>query len=202
MRTVKSATTSRAYRMTRRAALVDETRRQITAAAARLHTTIGPANTTVAGIAEEAGVTRLTVYRHFPDLDTLFEACRAHWRAQNPPPDPARWATIPALSDRVRQAFDGLYGWYAEHADELFPIYRDMEISPESSQARMRVENRRLGDHLLDGHVPVGRRGKEARALARHLLDYRTWRSLTVEQGLRHGEAVDLAVRLVLDATA
>lgn len=47
--------------MARRAELVDQTRERITAAAARLHTSIGPANTSVAGIAEEAGVTRLTV---------------------------------------------------------------------------------------------------------------------------------------------
>ena len=81
------STKSRPYRMTRRAALVDETRQRITEATARLHTTVGPANTSVASIAEEAGVTRLTVYRHFPDLEVLFQACRAHWRAENPPPD-------------------------------------------------------------------------------------------------------------------
>src|SRR5215204_1310550 len=35
--------------------------------------------TTVAAIAETAGVTRLTVYRHFPDTNSLFDACTAHW---------------------------------------------------------------------------------------------------------------------------
>src|SRR5829696_1235957 len=87
----------RTYRMTKRAEQVDLTRQQIAAAAARLHTTIGPANTSIAGIAEEAGVTRLTVYRHFPDFDGLFAACRAHWRAENPPPDARAWATISPL---------------------------------------------------------------------------------------------------------
>ena len=46
---------------------VDETRLRITEATMRLHETVGPAATTVSAIAEEAGVTRLTVYRHFPD---------------------------------------------------------------------------------------------------------------------------------------
>src|SRR6188474_358910 len=123
-------TNARPYRMTRRAESVDATRQQITAATARLHTTIGPANTTVAAIADEAGVTRLTVYRHFADLDVLFEACRAHWRAENPPPDATAWSVIPGLEARTRTALSRLYAWYRTHADELFPIYRDISTMP------------------------------------------------------------------------
>jgi AcrR family transcriptional regulator len=183
--------------MTRRAELVDQTREQITAAAARLHTSVGPANTSIASIAEEAGVTRLTVYRHFPDLEVLFEACRAHWRAENPPPDFAAWSEVPDLEGRVGRALRELYGWFREHADELFPIYRDSPGVPASAQARMRDENRRLGDLLVAGHVPDGAEGRQAKALARHLLDYRTWRSLTIQQELSNEEAVDLGVRLL-----
>ena len=190
-------TNSRPYRMSRRAELVDETRRQITAATARLHTTIGPANTTVAAIAEEAGVTRLTVYRHFSDLDVLFEACRAHWRAENPPPNAATWSAEKDLRRRARRALTELYGWYREHAEELFPIYRDMTSMPLSSQATMRADNRRLGDLVLGDDAPRGKAGQEARALARHLLDYRTWRSLAIQQELTDAQAVDLGVRIL-----
>src|SRR5262245_53973304 len=66
---------SRRYTMQRRAEQVDQTRQRIIDATVQLHGTIGPAATTIAGIAEAAGVTRLTVYRHFPDEATLFEAC-------------------------------------------------------------------------------------------------------------------------------
>lgn len=184
--------------MTRRADLVDQTRQQITAATARLHTTVGPANTSVSSIAEEAGVTRLTVYRHFADLDVLFEACRAHWRAENPPPNAAAWAEVPDLEARARRAFGELYGWFRDHAEELFPIYRDISTMPVSSQARMRDENRRLGDLLLEGHAPDGEAGRRARAVARHLLDYRTWRSLAIQQELSDTEAVDLGVGWLL----
>src|SRR5665647_2726981 len=76
------STKSRPYHMRRRAEQVNQTRERITEAAARLHTTVGPAHSSIAAIAEEAGVTRLTVYRHFADLDALFEACRAHWSAK------------------------------------------------------------------------------------------------------------------------
>ncbi|MBA3432912.1 MAG: helix-turn-helix transcriptional regulator [Actinobacteria bacterium] len=51
----------------------------MTEAAAKLRRTVGPARTTWSGIAEEAGVQRATVYRHFPDLATLFDACSSHY---------------------------------------------------------------------------------------------------------------------------
>jgi AcrR family transcriptional regulator len=182
--------------MAKRAELVDETRQRITAATARLHTSIGPANTSVAAIAEEAGVTRLTVYRHFAELDVLFEACRAHWRSENPPPDVGAWSAIPNLEERARTALTRLYGWYREHAEELFPIYRDISTMPASSQATMRDENRRLGD-LLVGDAAGDDDGRLVRAAARHVLDYRTWRSFTIGHGLGDADAVEVAVRLL-----
>jgi AcrR family transcriptional regulator len=183
--------------MYKRAEHVDETRKRITAATARLHTTIGPANTTVAAIAEEAGVTRLTVYRHFADLDVLFEACRAHWRAENPPPDVAGWSEVPRFEDRARTALTRLYAWYREHADELFPIYRDITAMPASSQARMRDENRRLRELLVGDARPTDETDGLLVAAAGHVLDYRTWRSLTIGQGLSDAEAVAVGVRLL-----
>ena len=60
----------------------------------RLHGTLGPAHTTIAGIARDAGVTRLTVYRHFPDDEAIFDACSAHWLAGQVVPDPVAWARI------------------------------------------------------------------------------------------------------------
>ena len=189
------STKLRPYRMTRRAELVDETRQRITEATARLHTSVGPANTSVAAIAEEADVTRLTVYRHFPDLDVLFQACRAHWRSQNPPPDAHAWPETPDLEGRARLALTELYAWFHEHAEELFPIYRDLSTSPLSSQEAMRKENGRLGDLLLADDIPGGVAGRQVRAVARHLLDYRTWRSLAVDQELDDAEAVEIGVR-------
>ena len=64
---------SRTYELKRRAELQEETRRRIVAAAVELHTTLGPSRTTVQAIAEKAGVTRPTVYAHFPDARSLFE---------------------------------------------------------------------------------------------------------------------------------
>ncbi len=186
--------------MQRRAELVDETRRRITEATARLHTTVGPASTTIAGIAEEAGVTRLTVYRHFPDLDKLFAACQAHWLSQNRPPDPASWLSIADPRDRARHALDELYGWFRAHADELHPIFRDFAAMPESARQRNRAASEARAEAILGGpNVSVT---TEVRAAAGHVTSYWTWRSLAREQDLSHREAVELAVRFLMAAQA
>ncbi len=186
--------------MRRRAELVDETRLRITEAAVRLHTTIGPSRTSISTVALEAGVTRLTVYRHFADLDELFDACRRHWYVQNPPPDSAAWKGIPSLELRARRAFSELYGWFGQHGGELFPIYRDMASMPRSTQEQIRDEWVAVADDLVDGVAVAAGSRRRLRAVAGHLLSLMTWRSLVVGQGLSPEEAVDVAVRLLCAA--
>ena len=152
----RRSTKSRPYRMRRRAEQVDQTRLRITEAAVRLHTTVGPSHTSIAAVAEEAGVTRLTVYRHFADLDAVFVACMAHWSARNPRPDTAAWTAIPNLERRARRAFGELYGWYRDHADELYPINRDAAAMPLSAQRAREAGNQSAGGRA---HRRARRRG-------------------------------------------
>ncbi|WIX82642.1 helix-turn-helix domain-containing protein [Amycolatopsis carbonis] len=70
---------TRTYRMSRRADAMEDTRRRITEAIVELHGSIGPARTTIAGIAETAGVQRHTVYRYFPTEEDQLAACSAHF---------------------------------------------------------------------------------------------------------------------------
>ena len=81
---------TRPYRKHRRAELEQQTRERIVEAAVDLHGSVGPARTTVSGVAERAGVQRATVYRHFPDDESLFAACSAHWRERNARARPGR----------------------------------------------------------------------------------------------------------------
>ena len=60
-------------------------------------------------VADQAGVTRVTLYRHFASMDELFTACMTHWRALHPPPDVERWRAIPGFERRLRTALDELY---------------------------------------------------------------------------------------------
>jgi AcrR family transcriptional regulator len=187
--------------MHRRAELVEQTRHRIVEAAIKLHTTVGPARTTISALAEEAGVTRLTVYRHFADEDELFDACRSHWVELHPPPDPLRWQRMPASRDRVHQALQELYAWYRQHGEALFPIYRDMTAMPDSVQQAMRAADDQAADALVRGFSARGRARRRLYAAAGHVLSFWTWRSLTIDQGLPHSEAVELATSFLTSAS-
>jgi AcrR family transcriptional regulator len=184
--------------MLRRAQQVDETRQRITEAAVRLHTSRGPSEASIAAIAEEAGVTRLTVYRHFPDQEELFAACMNHWESLHPPPNPLAWSAIKDLVERARVGLRDLYMWYSEVGGDLAPIHRDFEHLPPGARARMEAGNAWLaeaivGDEGRDETVGT-RRARRLRAIAAHLVRLDTWRSLVVEQGLDTAEAIDMGV--------
>src|SRR5579875_2063927 len=112
MTSEKDSAPRRRYQKRRRAEREVQTRLRITEAAVKLHGTVGPARTTIKGVATEAGVQRATVYHHFPDLDSLFIACSTHWASLNPPPDPKGWRQIIDSDIRLRQGLTELYAWY------------------------------------------------------------------------------------------
>ena len=87
----KAATQPRPYRMRDRLDRMEETRRRIAQATVELHSTLGPARTSISAIAERAGVQRHTVYYHFPNLVSLFKACTEHGLRMIAPPDPETW---------------------------------------------------------------------------------------------------------------
>ena len=59
-----------------------------------------------------AGVTRPTVYAHFPDARSLLNACSGHVRATIPAPDPTPWRSISDPAERLETALRELYGYY------------------------------------------------------------------------------------------
>jgi AcrR family transcriptional regulator len=183
--------------MRQRAEQVSETRQRITEAAVRLHTTVGPANTSIASVAEEAGVTRLTVYRHFPDLESLFAACSNHWASLHPGPDVEAWLAIPDLEGRARMALGQIFGWYRKVEPELTPIRRDVASLPRANQEGMRKHDEWMADALVEGHATSGAAGRRLRAAAGHVVTFATWRSLAIDQGLDDAEAVEIGVRLL-----
>src|SRR5258708_26025908 len=103
---------ARKYELKERAESLNATRERIVEATVELHDSLGPARTTISAIAERAGVQRLTVYRHFPDERSLFEACSGHWAAHNPPPDPSTWSALDDPEERLRIALVEIYAFY------------------------------------------------------------------------------------------
>ena len=188
--------TSRTYELKRRAERQEETRRRIVAAAVELHTTLGPSRTTVQALAEKAGVTRPTVYAHFPDARSLFEACSGHVRATVPPPDPTAWRSICDPSERLETALSELYRYYERLEPLLDNVQRDAAVMPiiaelSTHQARYLEEIR---DLLLHGwQARGGARARLRRAIG-HALEFSTWQSLVRREGCTTDEAVQLMV--------
>src|SRR5262245_57102540 len=120
----------RTYRMKQRAESQEATRRRIVESAVELHERLGPARTTMAAVAEHAGVRRSTLYRHFPDEAALFVGCSAHWNALHPPPDLAGWQHVSDPRERLVGALTELYGWYRGTGTMLDSLLRDESVVP------------------------------------------------------------------------
>ena len=121
---------TRKYELKERAESLARTRRRIVEATVELHDAFGPARTTISAIAERAGVQRLTVYRHFPDERSLFQACSRHWTSQHPRPDPAGWAAIVDPEVRLRTALTEIYAFFGTTEGMTGNILRDLPDSP------------------------------------------------------------------------
>jgi AcrR family transcriptional regulator len=189
----------RPYRMKRRAELEDQTRRRITESTVALHEEFGPARTSISAIAERAGVRRSTVYRHFPDEETLFAACSSHYRAANPPPDPRTWAAIDDPAARTETALRELYAFYGRTQDMYGSLLRDEPLLPIVQRLLRDFYGylRTTQDALVAGRGLRGRAAARTRAAIGHALAFPTWHSLIHEQGLAEDDAVALMCLLV-----
>ncbi len=188
--------------MKRRAEAQEATRLRITESAVELHRTLGPSQTTMAAVAQRAGVQRSTLYRHFPDEAALFDSCRAHWYASHPPPGLARWRAITSLDERLVVALTELYAWYRSTGTMLDALIRDETLVPAVGQ-QFGAFHARLDeahDILLAGRGLRGDRRTCVSAAVRLSLKFETWRALCREGGLQDRQAADLMATLVAAA--
>jgi len=193
---------ARKYEQRQRAESQGKTRRRIVEATVELHETIGPARTTISGIAERAQVQRLTVYRHFADERALFSACSAHWAAENPLPDPAAWATVTDPLERLRLALREIYAFFRATEGMTSNLLRDL---PDSSALQETAEPflqywETVRLTLDRGWTTRGHRRGLTRAVIGHAVEFETWRSLVQRQGLDDVAAADLMVELARSA--
>jgi AcrR family transcriptional regulator len=196
---------ARKYEQKRRAELQQETRRRIAEAALELHSSVGPANTTIIAIAEKAGVQRQTFYRHFPDELSLFRACSSLDLSENPPPDPDLWAPIVDPEERLRVALAELYAYFRRRERIMANVLRDAEGEAEvNANVRevlkpMAARWERMREVLCVGwEVPDG--ASEKKLLGATIgvaLDFQTWRTMVREQCLSDEEAIEVMARMV-----
>jgi AcrR family transcriptional regulator len=185
----------RRYRLRARAAAMERTRRKITDAAVALHGTIGPAATTMTSVAQRAGVTRATLYRHFPTEEALFTACSADWLAANPRPDIARWAAIADPARRLSVALGELYAYNRSTEQMRANLMRDFGALPPKIRAGIAAFPAAAVE-VLDAGWSKGSGARIRRVAIAHAVAFDTWRSLARE-GLTDREAAELMVRLV-----
>ena len=191
-----SMKSTRSYRKSKRAEDEERTRARIVDAAEGLHGTVGPARTTVSAIAEQAGVTRATVYRHFPDDESLFLACSGQWLSRQRLPDSGAWRRHDQPLPRVRAGLRDVYRYYRAGEPMLTRIHRDVEVVPRRIVSA-RLDTERLWVETLLEPFPARRRRTLQVAVA-HAASFDTWRSLCVTHGLSDRSAVDLMAGMVM----
>lgn len=204
---VPAPSARRRYRLGRRQAAIDATRQRIVEAAFELHATVGPGRTTIAAVAARAGVQRHTVYAHFPDLPSLFEACTAHGIEAMAMPDPARWPASATPDERLERGLRAMIGWFRANGPQLERLLGDdapptsghvpggpatPPPSPDPFAARMAA----IRAAMVEGWDVPSSRQVAFDAVVDHALAFSTWQSLAAG-GLRDAAIVRLLSSLV-----
>lgn len=186
----------RRYRMKVRSQRLEETRRRIGKAVFELHSTIGPARATISGIAQQAGVDRVTVYRHFPDDRSLYRACLDHWTRERPLPDPESWIRIADGAARLRLALGEVYRHYEENEGLWSNGWRDLPHLPALMETDAPVFARFAAmQAALSQPWSTGPQAELASAWVAHALEFPTWESFVRRHRLTSAQLIVMVVK-------
>lgn len=187
---------TRTYRSPLRAGQAAATRERILAAVSEVLSRGGPEEASYRGIAEAAGVTEMTVYRHFPNKAAML---RAFWlwldrRMTNR----GMPKTEDALVEDVRTLFAAF--------DERAPLIRAAVLSPGGREMRAAVnsERRAAFEEALAAatkDLPEAER-RRACAVVQLLFSAHAWLSMREQWGLTGAESGDAsawAIGVLLD---
>lgn len=171
---------TRTYNKAKRAEAQGETREKIVRATMALHLEQGVATTSYLDVAERAGVGAATVYRHFPTMGSLVEACGAHiWQTIKPPlPEQAKvlLAGQRSRSARLSRLVSELDAFYARAAAPIWSAIRDRDRVPELA---LFLEDVRAGVTALVAEALQEDCGASSVRIAAAVADFPTWLSLS-----------------------
>jgi AcrR family transcriptional regulator len=175
--------------MVKRRDKVEETRRRIAKATYELHSTIGPAFTTIALIADRAGLPRQTVYRNFGTQLELFRSCIAFGLDMHPLPDPNPWQSITDPGERLHIGLTQLYEWFEASEPVMANSVRDFGVVQESAEAMQPVGEvfQRIYETLCQGWE-----GARVPPLLSLAVDFATWKKLRGEHGMASKAMVEM----------
>jgi AcrR family transcriptional regulator len=145
----------------------------------------------IARVAERAGVSERTVYRHFPDRDALLTGLGDHVNAQ--------LGDIPPDLDDARALGDAMARVFASF-DAHEPTVRGLLSSPGGAELRSHARERRLAriDPLVRAALAGREHAEHARAVILLLCSLPAWQMLRDDAGLDGPEAA-AAVRWAID---
>ena len=185
---------TRTYTLKKRAEQQAETRRRIVEAAVELHSSIGPALTTLSQVAERAGVQRHTLYAHFPDERSLYMACSGLTMERDPLPDAEVWRTVEDQRERLSVGLLAIYGWYERNAELAACVLRDAEYHSLTRE----IAALRFGPYWAAYQEVLGAKlSLKQRAVLGLALSFFTWRTLVREGGLEQEAAVRTMVNAI-----
>lgn len=146
----------RAYNNENRLLQQAELKARIAEAAAALHKTQGALATSYAQIAERAGVSLPTVYKHFPTLDDLIQACTSHVAAQAPRFPAEAVLAAPDLAGAAEALVAAVDAMHAHFRPWL--VWREQQRIPALAEmaARERAQMVQLCDAVLTRHLGGG----------------------------------------------
>lgn len=190
----------RRYDMGARADGVAETKARIVAAAIDLHAKRGVQATRWEEIAERAGVSVATMYRHFPSLKELVPACARTVFDLITPLTVAeateKYAKLDETSARLAYLARANVHCYAKGEDWLHAGYRERDFIPELDSALRIVEDSVRA--LVEAAVQR-RLGKVEEATLATLLEFPFYKSLR-SAGLDPRAAEKVIARLAIEA--
>ncbi|RJF92443.1 TetR/AcrR family transcriptional regulator [Noviherbaspirillum saxi] len=183
---------TRSYRNALRKQAESETIKRIIEATVQLHAEKGALGTSHADIAHRAGVSIPTVYKHFPNRNTLIPACSGMVAAAAPGIEMDAILSAPSLTGKLSHLVEAVYTryeyfhpwsrWTAADAAAL------PELAKVAEYGRTRVEGlvRDFIDKAVEREMPP-----EVTAMALVVLDYPSWNRLTTL--LKQSELVNQA---------
>ena len=191
----------RTYDNSLRKEMTADTIRRIVTATVELHASKGALATTHADIAELAGVSVATVYKHFPSREALLPHCTGMVMEQAPQIDVQALLALQDRKEMTRRLVQALHAQYRYMHPWMRWSSRDAASLPVLEQIveEGRRQTERLVRDVLDraAGAPVS---DETFALAMVILDYPAWQRLnrTLNDPEQACGAAEQALQLLL----
>jgi AcrR family transcriptional regulator len=192
---------TRTYNNSRRKEMEVDTIRRIISSTVELHAQKGALATTHAEIAEAAGVSVATVYKHFPSREALIPHCTGMVGEQAPQIDVQAILKTPQREEQLRLLVRALHRQYRYFHPWMRWAPRDVPALPVLAQfieeSSRQTENlvRAVLDHTAGAPV-----SDETFALAMVILDYHAWQRLDrmLNDPERISHAAEQALQLLM----